>query len=119
VEPVEKESPRAVAIKNGERWYMPNRPCPKCGKMALKYVANGVCKGCMECAEIAKEDGRETADTIMMRENPDLIISRKDAQALGFKIYRTGEFCRRGHTSYRYVSTGQCIECLRGDKSAR
>lgn len=107
------DSPRQTAIANGEKWYMPIDPCPKCATVSLKRVDNGICQGCNPPAET---DQRETPDSIMMRENPDMIISREDARAFDMKVYRTGNPCTHGHHAWRYVSTGNCIECLRGDK---
>lgn len=107
-----RPSPRQQAIRDGKKWYLPTEPCPKCGQTAEKRVDNGQCRGCMAEAR-SQEDGRETADSVMMRECPDLVISRENARAAGFKVYRTGKPCRKGHAGYRYVSTGNCIECLR------
>mgnify|MGYP006914385500 CR=1 FL=1 len=39
-------TPRAKAIAAGEKWYTPDEPCPKCGTLSPRYVANGRCKGC-------------------------------------------------------------------------
>lgn len=103
-------SPRQEAIRDGKKWYLPAGPCQHCGQIAEKRVDNGQCKGCIKTPG---SDARETPDSVMMRESPDLVVSRKDAEAVGFKVYRTGEECSRGHTGYRYVSTGNCIECLR------
>jgi len=104
------DSPRQTAIANGEKWYMPIDPCPKCDTVSLKRVDNGICQGCNPPAET---DQRETPDSIMMRENPDMIISREDARAFDMKVYRTGNPCTHGHHAWRYVSTGNCIACLR------
>lgn len=40
-------SPRQRAIEAGERWYLPDEPCGKCGQIAERYVANGKCRGCI------------------------------------------------------------------------
>lgn len=103
-------SPRQEAIREGKKWYLPTEPCPKCNKVAEKRVDNGQCRG---CTDNGADDGRETPDSVMMREAPDLVISCEDAKAAGIRVYRTGLPCRKGHTGYRYVSTGNCIECLR------
>ena len=42
-------------------------------------------------------------------ENP--LISRKSAQRLGLKFYRTGLACSRGHFSARYVAKRICYTC--------
>jgi hypothetical protein len=49
------------------------------------------------------------------------IISRDEAIALGLKRFFTGDPCKYGHISERYVSTptaGTCIACLRVRKRA-
>lgn len=107
------DSPRQAAIAAGEKWYMPTDPCPKCNTVTLKRVDNGICQGCRPRTD---NDQRETPDSIMMRENPDMVISRADAESLDMKVYRTGTTCKHGHAAWRYVSTGNCIECLRGGK---
>lgn len=40
------------------------------------------------------------------------IIDRETARSLGLKMFYTGKVCRNGHLSERYVSTGNCKECL-------
>jgi|SRR5690349_10328282 len=40
------------------------------------------------------------------------IISRKEAKVQGLKHYFTGVACKRGHVNERYVSTGNCVDCL-------
>lgn len=44
-------------------------------------------------------------------------IDRKTAKSHGLTHYFTGELCKNGHLSERYVSTGACVECLRPQKS--
>jgi hypothetical protein len=41
-------------------------------------------------------------------------ITRAEAKSLGLTRYQTGIPCRRGHRAERYVSTGNCVECVRG-----
>lgn len=41
------------------------------------------------------------------------IITRAEAKAQGLKRYFTGKPCKHGHVAERYLSTGQCVECLR------
>lgn len=103
-------SPRQEAIKAGAKWYLPVDSCPKCGQHAEKRVDNGQCRG---CASNPAGDRRTTPDSVMMNECLDLVISRADARSTGLGVYRTGEACPNGHTGYRYVSTGGCIDCLR------
>lgn len=42
------------------------------------------------------------------------IISKKEASRIGAKRFYTGRPCIHGHDAERYVTTGACIECLRG-----
>lgn len=41
-----------------------------------------------------------------------VVISRKAAHVAGLKRFFTGEPCVHGHVSERYVSSGNCIECV-------
>lgn len=107
-------SPRQAAKLAGEAWYMPTEGCKWCGKMALRRVANGECKGCLEDAPGV--DLRRSETSIMMENAPDMVISREDARRLGLKVFRTGAPCRRGHTGFRWVSTGGCLACLKGER---
>jgi len=102
-----KVSPRQAAIEAGEAWYTPDTLCPKCHTLAKRNVNNGRCLGCKPPPAPATQ----TPEQLMMEAQPDLILSKKDAKALGMKVYRTGKPCKDGHTGYRYTSTGNCIEC--------
>lgn len=42
-----------------------------------------------------------------------------EARKRGLKFYNTGRPCLRGHTGDRYVSTGNCVQCLRADMAKR
>lgn len=42
------------------------------------------------------------------------LITRNEAHRLGHKRFFTGRACLYGHVVERYVSTGACVECLRG-----
>ncbi len=100
---------RQMAVASGDKWYTPATACRRCKTVAKKRVANGECSGCTG----ATTDPDGTPDSQLMRECPDMIVSREDAKLMGFKVYRTGQPCRKGHTAYRYVSTGNCIACLK------
>lgn len=100
------KSPRQIAIQSGQTWYTPNTPCKTCGTLAERNVHNGACRGCKEATK--------SPAAVMMEAQPDLILSKADASALGITVYRTGEPCNHGHKAYRYVSTGGCLKCLRG-----
>lgn len=105
-------SARQSAVAAGERWYLPDSDCVRCGTRSERRVSDGRCKGCSTAD--ATPDARQTPDSLMMEANPEMIISKADAGAYGFKVFRTGKPCTKGHTGWRYVSTGGCIDCLRG-----
>lgn len=100
------------AIHYGDTHYLTRSKCSGCGLVTLRNVDD---KSCVECGYIPQtRKGAESATTVMMRTNPDMIISRENARSLDMTVYRTGEACSRGHKGWRYVSTGNCIDCLRG-----
>lgn len=103
---IDGESPRQKALEAGETHYMPNTPC-KNGHIALRGVNNGVCSQCE--AERKKKNPPVVSIHKLM---PDMIISREDAKIAGFKVYRTGKPCRRGHKGWRWVSTNNCLTCM-------
>ena len=48
------------------------------------------------------------------------IVTRVEARATGLVRYFSGRKCPHGHVCERYVSSGGCVECLRGrEKSYR
>jgi len=98
--------PRAIARAAGRSTYIPVDSCPDCGQIAERNVNTNSCSGCK------KDDDRLSASRIFAKDNPDFIMSRSDAKEFGFTLYRTGEYCKKGHNSWRYVSTGNCIQCL-------
>ena len=104
--------PRQDAIREGAIWYQPSsdNPCPR-GHTAPRRVTNGGCQQCeAEYREARKAHVEQPVHVLM----PDLIISRADALLAGFKAYRTGKPCGAGHTGWRYISTGGCIDCKNG-----
>lgn len=96
-------SPRQQALMGGEIWYTPTTPCPRCNTVELRHVDNGACKGCQAL--------RKTRKTPVNTLPADTIVSKADAFMLGFKFYRTGHHCLHGHTGFRLVSTGACVDC--------
>lgn len=109
-----RKGPRAIARAAGAKYYMPKEPCAVCGKLAERHVVTNGCSGChLEPSKIkAAVDGRQSPSQVFARENPEFVISRDVARGMGFTLFRTGEPCRRGHKGWRYVSTGNCIDCL-------
>jgi hypothetical protein len=116
-------SPRQQAISDGQAWYTPATPCPRCNTLSQRYVAGGRCQGCAgeskETAPDARQaiDARQTPDSLFMQQAPQQVITRAQAKLWGMKVYRTGRPCNAGHSGYRYLSTGSCIQCLRGKPS--
>ena len=113
-------SPRQQAISDGQAWYTPATPCPRCNTLSKRYVAGGRCQGCAKetGAHQTTIDARQTPDSLFMQQAPDQVITRAQAKLWGMKVYRTGRPCNAGHAGYRYLSTGSCIQCLRGHASS-
>ncbi len=103
-----KSNLRNEARERGDMWYTPTEPCKNCGVVAPRRVNNNSCRQC----EI--NNSSRSPDQQLMEDNPDMVISRKDARTLGMTVYRTGKPCSRGHTDFRYVSTGNCVACHKG-----
>lgn len=103
---VRKVTPRNEAVKRGDKWYTPDDPCHRCNTRSMRYVATGACQGC-KGAKASDSAAKACIDAL----GADFVISRKDAKATGLKVYRTGFYCKRGHTGWRWTSTGNCINC--------
>ena len=102
-------SPRQAAIAAGHDHYRPVKPCQQCGQHAPRITDTGRCTGCLGLL-----DGRHTHASMMMVNNPGMTMTKGEAQRLGLTVYRTGQPCKRNHRAWRYVSTGNCIDCHRG-----
>ena len=102
-------SPRQIAKAAGARWYTPTEPCKTCGQLAERYVANGRCRGCD--TPKGATVGQLEAERAFIRNYPTLVFSKARAIRGGLGVYRTGEACGHGHTTYRRVSDGGCISC--------
>lgn len=72
---------------------------------------------CVECERQSKPNRDATAAFVAA--SPDAVISRDLAAEAGLKLYRTGEPCKHGHVTWRYTSTGGCVECLSRGASDR
>ena len=105
-------TPRQAAIQAGAVWYMPvEGDLCNAGHHARRRVSNGSCEACEALKQPAAAVRGPLAYEVL---GPDFVLSREDAKGLGFKHYRTGEPCKRGHRAWRYLSTGGCIECKEG-----
>ncbi len=110
--PPRVQSARQKAIAEGKRHYTPEEACIVCEQIAPRSVNNGSCQGCH-----AKKPKRRVGapehqpSVVLMRDCPDITLGREEARSMGFKVYRTGEYCKKGHTDFRYISTGGCVKC--------
>ncbi len=102
---------RQQALADGRRWFVPTTRCRHCNTLALRYVANGRCLGCSPL-RAADNEPLLSGDLTLLNHWPGLTFSREQAAAWGVTIYRTGLHCTRGHTQYRYVTTGECVGCV-------
>ena len=100
------------AKQNNDEHYLTRSKCGGCGIVTLRNTKD---TSCVECGHLPNtRKGSVSPTTQMMLDNPDMIISREDAIDLGMVVYRTGEECKHGHKAWRYVTTGNCIKCMRG-----
>lgn len=53
---IAKGEPKSIALVKGEKFYMPDKPCPQ-GHQSLRYTKYGQC---LDCLKIAKEAYRNT-----------------------------------------------------------
>lgn len=47
------------------------------------------------------------------------VISQEEAKKLHYKWFYTGKPCGKGHLAPRYVSSGNCDECMKGRRGNR
>lgn len=94
----------------GEDSYMPKKACKVCDELHPRRICDRKCRGCLESSRYKRT---ETPSTALMNTFPDLILAREDAIAAGFKVFRTGRECRRGHAAFRYTATSGCIACAK------
>lgn len=101
-----KNLARVAAREAREMFYTPTGACEDCHTISPRRVNNNSCRQC----EI-NQGYRGMGSILIVHESPDMIMDKSLARTLGFKVYRTGKECHRGHTAWRYVSTGGCLEC--------
>lgn len=103
---VDELSPRQIALRDGQKWYTPDKHCPTCNTLSPRYVATGRCSHC--------NPPRTTSDTL----SPRQIAMRN-----GEKWYIPIEPCPHcGKVAERHVFNGMCRGCYpssRGTSSAR
>lgn len=101
---VEHKGKKALALHHGLEWYDGGK-CANCGHITLCGTGDDSCQVC--------GTGSSTATAKLMSENPDMVISKEDAQQFGFTVFRTGQPCKRGHNGWRWVANGACLECMK------
>jgi len=111
VECTKLDKPREQATLDGRDTYVSTSPCQGCQDITVRRTDDA---SCTACDYIPKSDSNViTPDAMLMRDTPDIVMSKDNARDMGFKVYRTGTTCKRGHTGWRYVSTGNCIDCIK------
>lgn len=99
------------AVKEGNDEYVTRSKCGGCGETTLRRTKDASCTECGH--EPVRGRGRSTASEteMLMSLAPDMVITRGEAIELGYNVYRTGKECLNGHTGWRYVKTGNCLDC--------
>ena len=88
-------TPRQIALRAGQKWYTPDKPCAVCNTLSPRYVANGRCSHC--------NPSRTTSDT----PSP-----RQIALRAGKKWYIPDSPCPHcGKVAERHVFNGMCRGC--------
>ena len=96
---------RKEAKEKGLRRYYTGEPCRR-GHLTERRIDGA----CIECARKTKLSD-ELAEA--RRVHGDKVITRKEAIDAGLTRYFIGRECKNGHVYERYVSTNQCVLCMR------
>lgn len=83
------------------------RPRPHAGRPPSK-----VPKEEKSMREPKRNRGNAAESRRYAEENPDAVLTRDDAHALGMNLFRTGRECINGHSGWRRVDSGACVECI-------
>lgn len=102
--------PQQQAKIDGKSTYVGTTKCKGCGELTLRKTDDG---SCVKCGHNSVKGFEPSETTVMMRDNPDMIISKADAKLYELKVYREGNECKKGHKAFRYVTTGNCIDCIK------
>jgi len=105
-----KDSARQAAIAAGLPIYFSPKPCPK-GHVGFHYIA-GACQICARELSTKNNKKKQAQDPISIARRARAEC-RREAILAGATRYSSGQPCRNGHMAERYVSTGECIECLK------
>lgn len=91
--------PRKEAHLLGLMYFNNGKPC-KYGHYSNRRTKDGVCLQC-----------DKERSTNLDYTKSEIAYPREHALQSGSKFYSTGIPCKNGHTSFRYVKSGICIEC--------
>jgi hypothetical protein len=99
------------AVLYDDIYYLTRSKCSGCDNVTMR---NTVDSSCVNCGYLPGSNNTQiNENTQMMANNPDMLVSLDEAKMTGLTVYRTGKYCKRGHNAWRYVSTGNCVECLK------
>lgn len=111
-----------IAAKNRRSRYLDPNGCRACDDAAgcrtgvkVRVTATGECVGCLAAGRTSTPGPAAVRRVGARGLPPDTIVGRAEAKAKGWKVYRTGEECSRGHRGFRFVSSRACVECGRKD----
>lgn len=96
---------RQEAKEKGLSRYFTGELCKR-GHLAERAISGS----CVECTRKTKlSDELKEA----RRVHGDKVITKKEAVAAGLNRYFIGRECKNGHVHERYISTNQCVLCMR------
>lgn len=107
---VAPKSPRQVAKAAGDQKYIPDEPCPHCHQVAPKRVDTGRCDGCNPPKQHISPNTRAVMDGTPS----SYLVDKVTAKSMGLTAYRDGEYCRKGHQDWKYLTNGKCVTCGEG-----
>ena len=114
---------RKEALERGLKRYFTGKACPH-GHVEERYVCDTKCVGCSrekaltyytanretELVRLAAMRAAERAGRPLSAK-AKMDACRSEAREKGLKRFFTGDPCKRGHVSERYVSSAGCVEC--------
>ena len=106
------ETPHKTAVNDSNETYVSTVACKGCNKLTLRKTSD---KSCLSCGYTHNKHVETTPEQQMMLDNPDMVLSKSDAKLCGLKVYRSGNECKNGHKAWRYVTTSNCIECIKSN----
>jgi 5-methylcytosine-specific restriction endonuclease McrA len=120
---------RKEARAQGLKRFFTGKPC-KYGHIAERFVTTEHCMACHRLRERThyadrtrkEREMRQVRDACvraaLQKKFSRPIITREEAKAAGLTRYFSGEACKFGHVSERYVSGTTCVVCNREKEKA-